>query len=388
MADEDYCSKVSDTTITTGLEPIIKWPGGKESELAHIVQNLPSHFDRFFDPFVGGGSVFMGINANQYIVNDLSSELIDFYKCIQTIDLKFFEYAESMNRSFENAGRFTSSNYKSLSDIYFQLKDDEIDKKELSKKISDFVSKNVQSTSSMIDLITADNQFFIKELSSTLVRKFQRMKDLELQKGEMPESDVFDNIETAIKGSLYMTFRHLYNNPNGLENQLKTALFFFIRNYAYSGMFRYNSAGKFNVPYGGIAYNRKLTRKKLNYYHSEQVQNIMSKTVFENVDFEDFLNIYQPTNNDFVFLDPPYDTEFSTYAKNAFTKDDQIRLANCLINNCQAKWMLVIKNTSFIYDLYANHTGINIKSFDKEYTVSFMNRNNKSVTHLLITNYV
>ena len=185
-----------------------------------------------------------------------------------------------------------------------------------------------------------------------------------------------------------MTFRHLYNNPNGLENQLKTALFFFIRNYAYSGMFRYNSAGKFNVPYGGIAYNRKLTRKKLNYYHSEQVQNIMSKTVFENVDFEDFLNIYQPTNNDFVFLDPPYDTEFSTYAKNAFTKDDQIRLANCLINNCQAKWMLVIKNTSFIYDLYANHTGINIKSFDKEYTVSFMNRNNKSVTHLLITNYV
>ena len=114
----------------------------------------------------------------------------------------------------------------------------------------------------------------------------------------------------------------------------------------------------------------------------------MSKTIFENIDFEKFLKSYQPNKNDFVFLDPPYDTEFSTYAKNAFTKDDQIRLANYLINNCHAKWMLLIKNTNFIYDLYANHTGINIKSFEKEYTVSFMNRNNKSVTHLLITNYV
>ena len=34
-----------------------------------------------------------------------------------------------------------------------------------------------------------------------------------------------------------------------------------------------------------------------------------------------------------------------------------------------------------------NQPGINIRSFDKEYVVSFMNRNEKKVTHLLITNY-
>lgn len=59
-----------------------------------------------------------------------------------------------------------------------------------------------------------------------------------------------------------------------------------------------------------------------------------------------------------------------------------------MINKCKAKWMLIIKNTDFIYDLYSNHSGIHIKSFDKEYVVSFMNRNDKKVTHLLITNYV
>ena len=48
--------------------------------------------------------------------------------------------------------------------------------------------------------------------------------------------------------------------------------------------------------------------------------------------------------------------------------------------------MMIIKNTDFIFNLY-NKDGINIRMFDKEYLVSFMNRNDKKVTHLLITNY-
>ena len=90
--------------------------------------------------------------------------------------------------------------------------------------------------------------------------------------------------------------------------------------------------------------------------------------------------------DDFIFLDPPYDSEFSTYAKNEFTRKDQERLANYLINHCKAKWMMIIKNTDFIFDLY-NDNGLNIQSFEKTYLVSFMNRNDKNVEHLLITNY-
>ena len=61
-------------------------------------------------------------------------------------------------------------------------------------------------------------------------------------------------------------------------------------------------------------------------------------------------------------------------------------MADFMINECKAKWMLVIKNTDLIYSLY-NKEGIKIRSFDKEYTVSFMNRNDKKAKHLLITNY-
>ena len=54
-------------------------------------------------------------------------------------------------------------------------------------------------------------------------------------------------------------------------------------------------------------------------------------------------------------------TEFSTYAQNDFDKNDQVRLANYL-KHTKAKFMLIIKNTDFIYNLY-NDNGFYIKKF-------------------------
>ena len=151
-------------------------------------------------------------------------------------------------------------------------------------------------------------------------------------------------------------------------------------------MFRYNDDGDFNVPYGGIAYNSKTMSKKIAYYRSAQLRRRMRNTRVYNLDFEEFLRQCNPGEDDFVFLDPPYDTEFSSYAGNDFTRDDQRRLARYMIDECRAKWMMIIKNTDFIYGLYAVD-GINIRVFDKEYLVSFMNRNDRKAKHLLITNY-
>ena len=87
----------------------------------------------------------------------------------------------------------------------------------------------------------------------------------------------------------------------------------------------------------------------------------------------------------FIFLDPPYDTKFSDYAGNAFTQEDQIRLANFL-KNTKAKFLLVIKRTDFIEQLY-NDSHFKIKTFEKTYQVSFKNSNNRNVEHLVITNF-
>lgn len=370
------------------LPPIIKWAGGKEKELKYILPNMPDNFKRYFEPFVGGGSVFMSVKAEKYFINDLSSELICLYRCIARHNTAFFDYLRQIDVSWQKAEVFYLDNI-ALNKIYELYRDGAFSDEKLSVEIKGFCESK---QSGILSLIPVDFAFYsnilLTEMQKNLLRKMKRMKVLELSKNKLPEKDLCNNIKTAVKGALYMYFRCLYNDVNiTLSNEIMhCALFYFIRNYCYSGMFRYNDNGEFNVPYGGIAYNSKTLSRKIDLYSSASLLSHFSKTVMENLDFETFLLKYKPTKDDFIFLDPPYDSEFSTYAKNEFTKEDQARLANFMINECGAKWMLVIKNTDFIFSLY-NKEGIKIRSFDKEYTVSFMNRNDKKVTHLLITNY-
>ena len=309
--------------LTTTLQPIIKWAGGKEKELKYILPNLP-YFENFFEPFVGGGSVFTAIKAKRYFVNDLSDELIALYTNISNNDQKFYIYTEAINNSWINAKNFFDEN-NYLIELYLEYRNNIITKTELKENIKHFcINKKEQ----IVNILDTKLQFLpsilVEEMKKNLFRKLSRMRDLELEKGLLPDKDIRDNIETAIKSALYMNFRYLYNDKNIKQNsdKLYCALFLFIRNYSYSGMFRYNDSGEFNVPYGGIAYNSKLMDKKLNYYKSIALRKHFDNTSIYNLDFEEFLKRAKPTKNDFVFLDPPYDSEFSTYAQNEFTKID------------------------------------------------------------------
>lgn len=379
--------EVTEMNIASRLSPIVKWPGGKEKELKHIIPNAPK-FERFFEPFVGGGSVFMGITAKEYYINDFSKELIELYRSISAGDVDFFRYTEAMDQSWKSAETFFYDNLILVA-RYIDYRKGLINKEELQAFVSAFCNDNENAILGILgEEFVSLPSVLVKEFRTNLFRKMIRMRELELEKHELPEKDLYDNIETAIKSAVYMNFRYLYNDKKIAEDNIKLhcALFFFMRNYAYSGMFRYSSKGDFNVPYGGIGYNGKFMNKKLAYYHSKPLLDHFANAHIYNMDFEAFLRKTQPNERDFVFLDPPYDSEFSTYAQNAFTKEDQERLANYMINECRAKWMMIIKNTDFIYSLY-NKPNINIRTFDKEYLVSFMNRNDKKVTHLLITNY-
>lgn len=373
---------------TNDFEPIIKWPGGKEKELQQIVDNCPADFDNFYEPFVGGGSVFMAIQANNYYINDFSTELINLYRAIRNTDNLFFEFIDGMELTWTNVEVFFGQHDTQLNDLYVLYRNDEITKEGLCTSVDAFVTNYRVEIDALLVGIRMNAEVLIQEMKRTLKDKMKRMKRIEADKGFLPNKDLGDNIKTALKAAVYMYYRGLYNN-NEIPKpwQLQTALFFFMRSYAYSGMFRFGSHGNFNVPYGGIAYNSKHLTHKRNYYCSEGVRNHFQQTQIFNLDFEDFLHENPPRENDFVFLDPPYDSEFSTYDRKEFGHEEQQRLANYLLNDCQGKWMLIIKRTDFIYDLYSNHPGINILSFDKEYVVSFMNRNDKSVEHLLIINY-
>lgn len=352
------------------MKTILKWPGGKEKELPVIREKIPEYTGRFVEPFVGGGAVFFDTNNPICCINDKSIELMTLYTCIQKEDRDFFYYIQKENDEFTSLGYFVDQNSVEILSLY-----------QMQLTIDSFISKHSEFFCSLTDKYS---NIFIKELKRNLTSKIKRSTKLEAEKGPISNKDRIANIESAIKSAYYMTIRYLQNNQSELSIGRRSAVFFFIREYCYSSMFRYNAKGEFNVPYGGISYNRKDFQKKIDYLKSTALQEKLKKAKLFCLDFEEFIEKLNLTQNDFIFLDPPYDSDFSTYANNTFDREQQIRLCECL-KRTQAKFLLIIKNTEFIYDLYKDD--FNISSFDKKYLVSFMNRNEKEVKHLVITNY-
>lgn len=379
----------------TYIKSFIKWAGGKEKELPIILSNLPDNFERYIEPFVGGGSVYLNINCEKSIINDKSDELILLYNMIKNCNQKFVKKLKEINKNWILLENIVDNNSKELLTLYKnyskQVNKEKINKRikiNYSDKIYEFVLEHSEEFNGLLsEHFNIKIENFLSEIKKNLLSKIERMRKIELNRGKMSDENILENLECAFKSAYYMHFRYLYNNKLELEieDEFYCAIFYFIREYCYASMFRYNANGKFNVPYGGISYNRKDFDRKINYLNSSKLKGYMKNTDAYNLDFEYFCKKIKLTCKDFIFLDPPYDTEFSTYAKNEFGKDDQIRLANFL-KNTKAKFMLIIKNTEFIYNLY-NVKGLYIKSFDKKYLVSIKNRNDKNVEHLIITNY-
>lgn len=72
---------ISDTKLT-----VLRYPGGKQRHLsyfAHILKNPGSDWERYVEPFLGGGSVFFFVNPEKALLSDKNPELIDLYRGIR-----------------------------------------------------------------------------------------------------------------------------------------------------------------------------------------------------------------------------------------------------------------------------------------------------------------
>src|SRR5437870_13477320 len=70
-------SVINDTTT------LREWPGGKSVLLKHILAFVPSTFNNYYDPFVGGGALFFALHPKQAILADKNTELINCYKQVR-----------------------------------------------------------------------------------------------------------------------------------------------------------------------------------------------------------------------------------------------------------------------------------------------------------------
>ena len=348
------------------LKPLFKYPGGKSAEYKHLKNFFPK-FNTYVEPFLGGGAVYWATPAQSWIINDYSEELVAIYHFTQIEDKLFLNYINDIGRIWRDKNKYV--NY--ITNI---LKEEtKLDRQQLFAISSELINVTEKIELSLERLTQLLEESIIRK-KKTLV-KFSKTTTIK---------NWGDNALGALGAGIYTFLRELYNHTTfNQEPQLKTALYFFIREYSYSGMFRYNADGMFNVPFGGNTYAKKDFLKRYQQITSKQVVAKLKDTRILRGDFSDALIDEKDT---FMFLDPPYDSEFSTYNLHTFDAQEQVRLRDSLIKIRNTKWLMVVKSTDFIEDLY-DHDGWYKFRFDKSYSVNFKNRNEKDAKHLVITNY-
>lgn len=185
-----------------------------------------------------------------------------------------------------------------------------------------------------------------------------------------------DRVDDANE-ELYYKIRDMYNGLCDRELSFGT-VYYFINKTAYSGMIRYNSNGHFNVPYGRYKnFNTSLL--------TEAHQSLLKNADIFNCSYE---NIFAMSKeDDFIFLDPPYDCVFSDYGnedmKDGFGEERHRKLANDF-RKLKCKALMVIGKTQLTEELYGD---LVVAEYEKSYAVNIKNRFKSESKHILVANY-
>jgi len=142
----------------------------------------------------------------------------------------------------------------------------------------------------------------------------------------------------------YYRCRNRFNEllqADGADSAEAAGLFYYLNRTGYNGLCRFNSKGRFNVPFGSyasIGYKNNFSEYKA----------VFAGWQFTNVDFERI----PLEDDDFIYADPPYDVEFTHYSKGGFGWEEQVRAAEWLSKH-QGPVILSNQATPRIKKLYA-----------------------------------
>ena len=194
----------------------------------------------------------------------------------------------------------------------------------------------------------------INDFNPELINMYIRIRDdlNELLKVlDVFQKEFMDRDETR-KETYYYDKREAFNE-NILSSDLTiedAALMIFLNKTCYNGLYRVNSSGLFNTPYG----KRKIVRL----YDKENIlacSNALRNTVILQGDFEEACKNLR--KNDFVYFDSPYYNTFDTYQAGGFPKKEHERLAR-LFNRLSQRGiycMLSNSDTEYIRELYSQY---------------------------------
>lgn len=185
------------------------------------------------------------------------------------------------------------------------------------------------------------------------------------------------------KKHYYYERRIEYNSK--LRNKAKkAALFIYLNKTCFNGLYRVNSLGEFNVPFG--KYN------KVNIYNEDKIleaSKLLKDTILRRADFRE---VRYPKNS-FVYFDPPYWSEpenngFTSYTKSDFGRREQIELAALFkkLSDQGLRLMLSNSKTEMIKTLY-QQKNFEIGEVNSRWVINCEGKKRDVISELLIVNY-
>lgn len=185
----------------------------------------------------------------------------------------------------------------------------------------------------------------------------------------------------------YIKIRNLDRNAaeyKQLSNIERASRFIYLNRTCFNGLYRVNSKGEFNVPFGQYRNPRLYERQNL-----LDCSSVLKTTEIQHADFANILNYVK--SGDFVYFDPPYlplnvTSSFTSYTKEGFDIDMQKRLKEVCdeLNDRQVMFMLSNSDTDFINNLYAEY------SITKVYArrqINSVAAKRGKITEVLVKNY-
>lgn len=266
--------------------PIVKWVGGKRQLMFELLKNMPENYNRYFEPFIGGGALFFELQPDNAYISDMNEELINLYQVVRD----------------------------NVDELIIDLQKHDISK-----------------------------EYFME------IRNIDRTED--------------------------------YENWSNVQ---KASRFIYLNRTCFNGMYRVNSKGEFNVPFGHYKNPRIIDENNL-----INCSNLLQRTEIKHADFSEILTKAQ--KGDFVYFDPPYvplseTSSFTSYTKDGFDLDMQFKLRDVCdeLDSMGVKFLLSNSDTKLVNELYENY---NIKKVFASRQINANADGRGKITEVLVRNY-
>src|SRR5271166_5246944 len=91
------------------IRPFLRWAGSKRRLLKHLVRFIPPTYNKYYEPFLGGGALFFYIGPAEAEISDISSHLISMYTNVKDAPEEILEYLKPLKADREHFDKVKAS---------------------------------------------------------------------------------------------------------------------------------------------------------------------------------------------------------------------------------------------------------------------------------------